>query len=57
MSKFYSFLIAILLLLSIISSNSFSQEFGFGRYYTGSRDFVEISYGIGNLKHKKIATN
>ena len=32
------------------------RDFDFGTYYKGSRNFVEASYGIGELRHKNIRT-
>ena len=29
-----------------------SSDFGFGSWYAGSKNFIEITYGIGDLKHK-----
>jgi len=28
------------------------NDFGFGNFYSGSQNFIEVSYGIGELKHK-----
>ena len=56
MSKFYSNLVSAFILFNTLTVTSVSQDFGFGKYYTGSRDFIEISYGIGELNHKKIGT-
>ena len=57
MSKCRSFLISTILLLIFTFNKFYSQDFGFGTYFTGSRDFVEISYGIGELKHKMISSD
>jgi hypothetical protein len=32
--------------------NAQSSDFGFGNWYSGSKNFVEVTYGIGDLNHK-----
>ena len=55
-------ILRILIFSSIISilplNNLYCQlgEFGFGAHYTGTQDFIEVSYGLGKLKHKSLTT-
>ena len=32
--------------------NAQSSDFGFGNWYSGSKNFLEVTYGIGDLNHK-----
>ncbi len=59
MSKFYIFIFSITVILSSTQSDTFCQsnQFGFGSYYSGTRDFIEISYGLGNIKHDNLNTS
>jgi hypothetical protein len=56
MSKIFHFLKITTSSLLILASLSFAQlnEFGYGNYFSGSKDFIEVSYGFGNFKHKNI---
>ncbi len=33
------------------------SDFEFGNYYTGTKDFVEVSYGIGSLNNKRLSNS
>lgn len=59
MSKFFSIAYISLIIIFFNFDTSFAQfgELGFGSYYTGTKDFIEVSYGLGNLKHKSISTS
>lgn len=50
------FLIGII--FTFLSSNIYAQanKYGFGNYFSGTRNYIEISYGFGKLKHKDINT-
>jgi hypothetical protein len=61
-TQLFSFVIIFfnsLLFSQEFAKNELSQpqsEFSFGGWYSGSKDFVEISYGLGKFKHKNIST-
>lgn len=59
MSKIFSIAYISLIIIFFHFETSFAQlgEFGFGSYYTGTKDFIEVSYGLGDLKHKSISTS
>jgi len=69
MSNFCKFLFFLCILFFFNSFNLFSQQdyhrryslkqvadFGFGSSYSGNKNFIEISYGIGDLIHKNLNT-
>lgn len=48
----------LIILYGIIPTKNYCQanKYGFGNYYAGTKNYVEISYGFGKLKHKKVNT-
>jgi hypothetical protein len=59
MSKCYIYILILAVILTSKPTDTFSQsnQFGFGSFYSGTRDFVEISYGLGDLKHNNLNTS
>jgi hypothetical protein len=59
MSKYYIYILILAVILSSKPTDTFCQsnQFGFGSFYSGTRDFVEISYGLGDLKHNNLNTS
>ncbi|MCB0731796.1 MAG: hypothetical protein KDC88_12250 [Ignavibacteriae bacterium] len=53
---YYLFFISFSLLLQSNSTYSQSNNLSFSSWFSGSKDFIEVSYGIGEFKHKGIAT-
>lgn len=47
-----------IILFVFLPTDNYSQanKYGFGNYYAGTKNYVEISYGFGKLKHKKLST-
>lgn len=58
-----------LILFFLLPSISFAQQnsnhyflssspnkFSFGNFFSGTKDFIELTYGVGELKHKSIET-
>lgn len=37
-------------------SSSPQENFSFGSWFAGSKNFIEVSYGLGELKHKEFTT-
>jgi len=45
-------IITFLILTPAVNLFSQSSDFGFGTWYSGSSNFIEVTYSIGDLKHK-----
>ncbi|MBK8944163.1 MAG: hypothetical protein IPM32_02730 [Ignavibacteriae bacterium] len=40
-----------------LNSLSTQDDFNFGSWFSGSKNFIEVSYGFGELKHKEFTTD
>ena len=56
MSKFHTYLIILIVIVFLVPKQNFAQlgEFGVGSINYGTRNFIEISYGIGELNHNNV---
>lgn len=59
MSKLYYLYILFILILIIPAKENYCQlgEFGFGGINAGTRNFAEVSYGVGDFEHKVLKTS
>ncbi len=69
MSKKYFILTSILSIIIIFPNNNYSQvnlnyspnpssqDFNFGNWFAGTKNFVELTYGIGDFNHEDIRTD